>query len=102
MLATEEGRRNWNEHIGECDLILEHATREVRTMSYLFYPPMVEELGLKAAVRSYLKGFRQRSGIHIDFQADEDFGRSSSDRRQISPTFRVAYKKKGSQKLGAS
>ena len=87
VLTTEEGRRNWEEHIGECDLILEQATREVRTMSYLFHPPMLEELGLKSAVQSYLEGFRQRSGIHIDFQADEDFGRLSSDRELV--LFRV-------------
>ena len=48
-------------------------------MSYLFHPPMLEEMGLKSAVQSYLEGFRQRSGIHIDFQADPDFGRLSSD-----------------------
>lgn len=79
VLTTEEGRRNWEEHIGECDLILEQATREVRTMSYLFHPPMLEEMGLKSAVQSYLEGFRQRSGIKVDFQADPDFGRLSSD-----------------------
>jgi PAS domain S-box-containing protein len=87
VLSTEDGRRNWEEHIGECDLILEQATREVRTMSYLFHPPMLEEMGLKSAVQSYLEGFRQRSGIHIDFQADEDFGRLSSDRELV--LFRV-------------
>ena len=79
MLATEDGRRNWEEHIGECELILEQAIREVRTMSYLFHPPMLEEMGLKSAVQSYLEGFRQRSGIKVDFQADPDFGRLSSD-----------------------
>src|SRR5580704_7633274 len=79
VLTTEEGRRNWEEHIGECDLILEQAIREVRTMSYLFHPPMLEEMGLKSAVQSYLEGFRQRSGIKVDFQADPDFGRLSSD-----------------------
>jgi PAS domain S-box-containing protein len=87
VFATEEGRRNWEEHIGECDLILEQATREVRTMSYLFHPPMLEEMGLKSAVQSYLDGFRQRSGIHIDFQVDPDFGRLSSDTELV--LFRV-------------
>jgi PAS domain S-box-containing protein len=87
MLATEDGRRSWDEHIGECDLILEQAIREVRTMSYLFYPPMLEELGLKSAVESYLEGFRQRSRIHIDFEADEDFGRLSSETELV--LFRV-------------
>ena len=87
MLATEEGRRNWDEHVGECEMILEQAIREVRTMSYLFHPPMLEEMGLKSAVEFYLQGFRQRSRIHIDFQADEDFGRLSSDRELV--LFRV-------------
>jgi PAS domain S-box-containing protein len=87
VLTTEEGRRNWEEHIGECDLILEQATREVRTMSYLFHPPMLEEMGLKSAVQSYLEGFRQRSGIHIDFQVDPDFCRLSSDTELV--LFRV-------------
>jgi signal transduction histidine kinase len=87
MLATEEGRRNWDEHIGECEMILEQAIREVRTMSYLFHPPMLEEMGLKSAVEFYLEGFRQRSRIHIDFQADPDFGRLASDTELV--LFRV-------------
>ena len=75
MLTTEEGRQNWEENVRECAQILEHATREVRTMSYLFYPPMLEEMGLRTAVESYLEGFRQRSGIQVDFQVAADFGR---------------------------
>jgi PAS domain S-box-containing protein len=87
VLATEEGRRNWEEHVGECEMILEQAIREVRTMSYLFHPPMLEEMGLKSAVEFYLEGFRQRSRIHIDFQADPDFGRLASDTELV--LFRV-------------
>lgn len=74
-LATEGRRRNWDEQIAECESILEQAIREVRTTSFLLYPPMLEELGLRTAVESYLEGFRQRSGIRIDFQAAQDFGR---------------------------
>ena len=68
-LATEGRRRNWDEQVAECESILEQAIREVRTTSFLLYPPMLEELGLRTAVESYLEGFRQRSGIRIDFQA---------------------------------
>lgn len=74
-LAREEGKRNWRAQVLECEFLLEQAIREVRTMSYLFYPPMLEELGLRTAVESYLEGFRQRSGIRIDFQVAPKFGR---------------------------
>jgi PAS domain S-box-containing protein len=74
-LAKEEGRRTWDQRVAECESILEQAIREVRTTSFLLYPPMLEELGLRTAVESYLEGFRQRSGIQIDFQAAQEFGR---------------------------
>ena len=87
MLATNEGKQNWKEQFAECDSILERAIREVRTMSYLFYPPMLEEMGLESAVESYLEGFRQRSGIKIEFTADPGFRRLSSQTELV--LFRV-------------
>ena len=33
------------------------AVKEVRTISYLLYPPMLEEMGLKTAIPWYLDGF---------------------------------------------
>jgi PAS domain S-box-containing protein len=78
-LATEEGRRSWDQRVAECESILEQAIREVRTTSFLLYPPMLEELGLRTAVESYLEGFRQRSGIQIDFQAAQEFGRLAGE-----------------------
>ena len=78
-LAGEAGGRNWRTRASDCDLILERAIREVRTVSYLFHPPMLEELGLTAAVESYVQGFQERSGIQIDLQAAADFGRLSGD-----------------------
>lgn len=74
-LTTEQGMRNWEAQIAESRLILEETIREVRTMSYLFYPPMLEEMGLRTAVESYLEGFRQRSSLHIDFEVPKDFRR---------------------------
>lgn len=74
-LTTEQGKRNWEAQIAEGRLILEETIREVRTMSYLFYPPMLEEMGLRTAVESYLEGFRQRSSLHIDFEVPKDFRR---------------------------
>ncbi|HTU35656.1 MAG TPA: ATP-binding protein, partial [Candidatus Acidoferrum sp.] len=38
---------------------------ETRTISYLLHPPLLEELGLKAAVNWYVGGFASRSGIRV-------------------------------------
>jgi signal transduction histidine kinase len=53
--------------------------REVRTLSYVLHPPLLDESGLAAAVRWYVTGFTERSGIAIDLDALEDVGRLSPD-----------------------
>src|SRR5262249_47009050 len=53
--------------------------KEVRTISYLLYPPMLEEVGLQSAILWFLDGFSKRSGIHGTFEADPDFGRLDRD-----------------------
>jgi signal transduction histidine kinase len=51
----------------------------VRTISYLLYPPMLEEVGLKSAIPWYLDGFSHRSGIKTTFEFSSDFGRLGRD-----------------------
>jgi len=53
--------------------------KEVRTISYLLYPPLLEEMGLKSAIPWYLEGFTGRSGIQVTFAASSDSGRLSRD-----------------------
>jgi PAS domain S-box-containing protein len=65
--------------IGECAKLAEEAIKEVRTISYLLYPPMLEEMGLKSAVPWYLDGFSRRSGIKTTFQIPSDFARLAPD-----------------------
>jgi signal transduction histidine kinase len=45
--------------------LLEKSLRDLRTLSYLMHPPMLDELGLVPAVRWYLKGFGERTGIPV-------------------------------------
>lgn len=45
--------------------IVRQITAELRTASYLLHPPLLDELGLEAAIRSYTDGFAQRSGIEV-------------------------------------
>ncbi len=63
----------------QCGTVLETCVREVRTISYLLYPPMLEEMGLKSAITWYLDGFRQRSGIRVNFEAPDSLERPSRD-----------------------
>jgi PAS domain S-box-containing protein len=68
-----------SQRISECLQLADDAIREVRTISYLLYPPMLEEMGLQLVIGWYLDGFSARSGIQTTFNAEADFGRLSRD-----------------------
>jgi signal transduction histidine kinase len=53
--------------------------RQLRTMSYLLHPPLLDEMGLPSAVQWYVEGFAQRSGIAVDFETSPEFGRLPDD-----------------------
>jgi PAS domain S-box-containing protein len=61
--------------LSECSELTNDAIKEVRTISYLMYPPMLDEMGLKSAIPWYLEGFTQRSGIKTAFEAPPEFPR---------------------------
>jgi PAS domain S-box-containing protein len=63
----------------ECAQMTEEAIAEVRTISYLLYPPMLDELGLKSAIPWYLEGFTKRSGIKTTFAVSPAFERLPGD-----------------------
>jgi signal transduction histidine kinase len=51
----------------ECLSLCEQSREEIRTLSYVLHPPILDEAGLVAALRWYVEGFARRTGIHIDF-----------------------------------
>lgn len=63
----------------QCSKLMDQAVKEVRTISYLLYPPMLEEMGLKTAIPWYLDGFAARSGIRSNFEISSAFGRLDRD-----------------------
>jgi PAS domain S-box-containing protein len=65
--------------LAQCIRLTDDSIKEVRTVSYLLYPPMLEEMGLKSAIPWYLGGFSARSGIKTNFNAEEAFGRQATD-----------------------
>jgi PAS domain S-box-containing protein len=52
---------------------------DVRTLSYLLHPPLLDENGLLSAVRWYAKGFADRSGIAVDVEEPPAFERLPQD-----------------------
>jgi PAS domain S-box-containing protein len=58
--------------------LVEQSIKEIRTLSYLLHPPLMDELGLVSALEWYTAGFEQRSGIAVHFEA-EDVGRLPPD-----------------------
>jgi signal transduction histidine kinase len=55
------------------------SAREMRVLSYLLHPPLLDELGLTAALASYVEGYRQRTGMEIEVDVAPDFGRLDQD-----------------------
>jgi signal transduction histidine kinase len=47
----------------EASEIVERASRQVRSMSHLLHPPLLDEVGLVSAIEWYLDGLTKRSGI---------------------------------------
>ncbi len=67
--------------------LVHEMTSEVRTISHLLHPPLLDEAGLSSALRWYVDGFALRSKISVDLDLPEDFGRLT--RESETAIFRV-------------
>src|SRR4029453_8310190 len=52
--------------------VLQQSIREVRTVSYLLHPPLLDEAGLGPALRCYVDGYSERSGLAVDLEVAPD------------------------------
>jgi signal transduction histidine kinase len=59
--------------------ILDRMVKEIRTLSYLLYPPLLDEAGLPSALQWYIDGLVQRSSLTIDLHISPDVGRLSQE-----------------------
>jgi signal transduction histidine kinase len=53
--------------------------KEIRTLSYLLHPPMLEEAGLGAAVQWFANGVQQRASIQVAVDVPEKLERMPND-----------------------
>src|SRR4051812_28326247 len=57
----------------------QHLLQEMRTLSYLLHPPLLDQVGLASALEWYVDGFSKRSGITVELALAPDIGRLPSD-----------------------
>jgi len=62
-----------------CRALAERSIREIRTLSYLLHPPMLDDAGLVEALRHFAAGFAERTGIEVNLEAVPHFGRLARD-----------------------
>jgi signal transduction histidine kinase len=67
------------DQIKESTALVDQLSKELRTVSYLLHPPLLDEAGLPSAIRWYVEGFSDRSKIEVGVDVSEDFGRLSHE-----------------------
>jgi PAS domain S-box-containing protein len=65
--------------LSECKALADRCIREVRTLSYVLHPPVLDHAGLGVAIRDYVKGFIDRSGIQVELDLSPRLGRMTRD-----------------------
>src|SRR6202521_1921377 len=73
--------------VNDSAALVQELSREVRTISHLLHPPLLDEVGLSSALHLYVEGFAERSKIKVDLEIPVDFGRLS--RESETTIFRV-------------
>src|SRR6202046_1649437 len=54
-------------------------TKDIRIMSHLLYPPLLDEVGLESALKEYVNGFAERSGVQVSLDVPAAIERLDRD-----------------------
>jgi two-component system CheB/CheR fusion protein len=65
--------------LAESQELAQSSIKEIRTVSYMLHPPLLDDAGLGSAIRTYAAGFSKRSGIRIDLNIPDQVPRLSKD-----------------------
>jgi signal transduction histidine kinase len=65
--------------VSENAAVVDQISREIRTISHLLHPPLLDVAGLASALRWYVDGFSERSGIKVNLDIPAEFGRLSDE-----------------------
>ncbi len=65
--------------LSECKALANKCIGDVRTLSYVLHPPVLDQAGLGDAIRDYVDGFTKRSGIPVELERSPRLGRMERD-----------------------
>jgi PAS domain S-box-containing protein len=76
-LVTENGKLPpaAGKAIKESVAFVKELSNQLRTISHLLHPPLLDEVGLSSALRLFLEGFEERSKIKVNLDIPSDFER---------------------------
>ena len=79
--------------LNESGQLAQQALSELRSLSHLLHPPVLEDFGLESALSWYAAGFGKRSNIRVQVEICADLGRLPRDLELI--LFRIAQESLG-------
>jgi signal transduction histidine kinase/PAS domain-containing protein len=65
--------------LSNIESLVAQMTKDIRTMSHLLYPPLLDEVGLQSALTEYVNGFAKRSGIQVSLDLPAGIERLDRD-----------------------
>jgi signal transduction histidine kinase len=68
-----------NKLLSECSSLIRDISDEIRTLSYLLHPPLLDECGLESAVQMYSRGINRREGLDVELDIPNRLQRLSEE-----------------------
>lgn len=66
--------KHGKELLADTRKIVKDLSTEVRSLSYLLHPPLLDELGLASALEEYVGGFAKRTGLRLELDLSSEVG----------------------------
>ena len=81
MVAREDDKLSARagRNLSDATRLVRELSQELRTISHLLHPPLLDEAGLESALRWFVEGFAQRSGIEVNLELAPELGRLSRE-----------------------
>jgi signal transduction histidine kinase len=76
-LKRESRSTEWLDIVGELQELLAEAQREIRSVTYLAFPPALKKMSLVDTLRTLAEGFGKRTGIAVSFDVHGEVVRLS-------------------------
>jgi len=65
--------------LSECISLIRDISDEIRTLSYMMHPPLLDECGLETAIQMYARGINRREGLDVELEVPRRLQRLSEE-----------------------